>query len=80
MLVLLAAAYFFFMATEVAFVDTSSCISKIVEVYSDVLVDLLVVLAVMFDAVAPSSALEGLPVVAVLVGEATWAVIRSWRG
>ena len=77
MLVLLTAAYFFFMATEAAFIDTSSCISKIVEVYSDVLVDLLVVLAVMFDAVAPSSALEGLPVVAVLVGEATWAAIRS---
>ena len=77
MLVLLAAAYFLFMVTEAAFVDTSSCIPEIVEVHSDVLVDLLVVLAVMFNAVAPSSALEGLPVVAVLVGEATWAVIGS---
>ena len=75
MLVLLAAAYFIFMVTEAAFVDASSCISKIVEVHSDVLVDLLVVLAVMFDAVAPSSALEGLPVVAVLVGETTLAAI-----
>ena len=57
MLVLLAVAYFFFMATEMAFVDTSSCISEIVEVHSDVLVDLLVRLAVMFNVVAPSSAL-----------------------
>ena len=80
MLVLLAATYFFFMMTEAAFVDTSSCISKIVEVHLDVLVDLLVRLAVMFNVVAPSSALEGLPIGTVLVGEATWAVIGSWRG
>ena len=80
MLVLLAVAYFFFMVTEAAFVDTSSCISEIVEVHSDVLVDLLVVLVVMFDAVAPSSALEELLVVAVLVGEATLAAIGSCRG
>ena len=80
MLVLLAAVYFFFMATKAAFVDMSLCISEIVEVHSDVLVDLLVVLAVMFNAVAPSPALEGLPVVAVLVGEATWAAIESLRG
>ena len=73
-------AYFFFMATEAAFVDISSCISEIVEVHSDVLVDLLVGLAMMFNAVAPSSALEGLPVVAVLVGEATWVAIGSWHG
>jgi len=69
-----------FMATEAAFVDMSSCISEIVEVHPDVLVDLLVMLAVMFNAVAPSSALEGLPVIAVLVGEATWAAIGSWHG
>ena len=73
----MAAAYFIFMATEVAFVDTSSCISEIVEVHSDILVDLLVGLAVMFNVVAPSSALEGLSVVVVLVGEATWAAIGS---
>ena len=48
--------------------------------HSDVLVNLLVMLAVMFNAVAPSSALEGLPIIAVLVGEATWAAIGSWRG
>ena len=80
LLVLLAAAYFFFMATEAAFIDTSLCISEIVEVHSDILVDLLVMLAVMFDVVAPSSALEGLPVVAVLVGESIWAAIRSRYG
>ena len=77
MLVLLVAAYFVFMATEAAFVDTSSCISEIVEVHPDVLVDLLVVLAMMFGAVAPSSTLEGLPDVAVLVREVTLAVIGS---
>ena len=45
MLILLAAAYFVFMATEAMFVDTSSCISEIIEVHPDVLVDLLVMLA-----------------------------------
>ena len=80
MLVLLAAAYFFFMATEVAFVDTSSCISEIVEVHSDVLVNLLGVLVVMFNAVAPNSALEGLPVIMVLVSEVTWVAIESLHG
>ena len=73
-------AYFFFMMTKAAFVDMSSCISDIVEVHSDVLVNLLVVLAVMFDAVAPSSTLEGLPIIAVLVGEVTWVAIGSLRG
>ena len=79
MLVLLTTAYFF-MATEATLVDTSSCVSEIIEVHSDVLVDLLVVLAVMFDVVAPSSPLERLPVIAVLVGEAAWAAIGPWRG
>jgi len=55
LLVLLTAAYFFFMATEAALVDTSLCVLEIVEVRSDVLVDLLVVLARVFDVVAPSS-------------------------
>jgi hypothetical protein len=68
------------MAIEAAFVDTSSCISEIVEVHSDILVDLLIVLAVMFDAVAPSSALEELPIITVLVSEATLVVIGSCRG
>ena len=67
------------MVTEAAFIDTSSCISEIVEVHSDVLVDLLVMLAKVFDVVAPSSHLEGVLVIAVLVGETTWAMIRSWQ-
>ena len=41
------------------------------------MVDLLVVLVVMFNAVAPSSALEGLPIVMVLVGEVAWVAIGS---
>ena len=68
------------MATEAGFVDTPACVSEIVEVHSDVLVDLLVGLVVMFNAVAPRSALEGLPVVVMLVDEATWAAIGSCRG
>ena len=80
MLVLLAGVYFILMVTKTAFVHTSSCISKIIEVHPDVLVDLLVVLAVRFGAVAPSSALEGLPIIAVLVGEMTLAAIGSCRG
>ena len=69
------------MATETVLVDTSSRVSKIVEVHSDVLVDLLVVLARVFDVVAPSSPLEGLSIIAVLVGETTLAgaAIGSWR-
>ena len=59
MLVLLAAAYFFFMETEAALVDTSSCVSEIIEVHSNVLVDLLVVLAKVLDAVVPSSPWRG---------------------
>ena len=77
MLVLLAAAFFFFMVTKAAFVDTPSCILEIVEVHSDVLVNLLVGLAVMFNAVAPTSSLEGLPIVVALVGEAAWAGVGS---
>jgi len=74
-------AVYFFMATETAFVDTLSRVSEIVEVRLDVLVDLLVVLVRVFDAVAPSSPLEGLSIVAVLVGEMTLAgaVIGSRR-
>ena len=62
------------MATEAALVDTSSCVSEIIEVHSDVLVDLLVVLVKVFDAVAPSSPLEGLSIVAMLVDKMTLAV------
>ena len=80
MLVLLAVAYFFFMTTKTVLVNMSSRVSEIIEVHSDVLVDLLVVLVVMFDVVAHSSPLEGLSIIAVLVGEETWAAIGSWRG
>ena len=68
------------MATEATLVDMSSHVLDIIEVHSDILVNLLVGLAVMLNAVAPSSALEGLPVVVVLVGEATLAAIGSCRG
>ena len=54
MLVLLTAAYFFFVARETALVDMMSRVSEIVDVRSDVLVDFLVVLARVVDAVAPS--------------------------
>ena len=74
-------AYFFFMARKMALVNTSLRISEIVEVCTDVLVDFLVMLARVVDAVALSSPREGLFIVAMLVGEATPArvAIRSWR-
>jgi len=52
------AAYFIFMATKATLVDTSSCIPEVAEVHSSVLFDLLVVLAMVFDAVALGSPLE----------------------
>ena len=63
-------------------VDMMSRVSKIVDVRLDVLVDFLVMLARVVDAVAPSSPLERLSIVAVLVSETTsiGAVIRSWHG
>ena len=57
MLVLLAVAYFFFMATEATLLDTPSCIPKVTEVHSSVLFDLLVVLAMMLGVVASDSPL-----------------------
>ena len=50
--------YFIFMVTEVALLDTLSCILEVAEVHSSVLFDLLVVLAMVFGAVAPGSPLE----------------------
>jgi len=73
LLVLLTAAYFFFMATEAALVDTSSCVFEIIEVHSDVLVDLLVVLAKVFDAVAPSSPWRG------CLSSRCWSIKRLGR-
>ena len=45
------AAYFFFMVREMALVDMTSRVLEIVDVRSDVLVDFLVVLARVVDAV-----------------------------
>ena len=73
MLILLTVASFFFMATEAAFIDTSSCISEIVEVHSDVLVDLLVGLAVMFNAVALAPPWRG------CLSSRCWSVKRLGR-
>ena len=58
MLILLAAAYFIFMAPEATLIDTPSCIPEVIEVHSGVLFDLLVVLAMMLGAVATGSSLE----------------------
>ena len=55
MLVFLTPAYFFFMARETVLVGMTSRVSEIVDVRSDVLVDFLVMLARVVDAVAPSS-------------------------
>ena len=46
------------MATETTLLDSASCISEVAEVYSSILFDLLVVLAMMLGAVAPGSPLE----------------------
>ena len=50
--------YFVFMAIEATLLDTPSCIPEVAEVHSSVLFDLLVVLAMVFGAVAPGSPLE----------------------
>ena len=70
------------MATEASLVDTSSCVSKIVDVLSDIMVDFLVELVRVVDMVPPSNPLEGLSIIMILVGEMTsaGAAIRSWGG
>ena len=45
------------MATEAALLDTASCIPEVAEVYSSVLFDLLVVLAMVLGAMALDSPL-----------------------
>jgi len=55
LLVFLTQAYFLFMPRETAPVDMTSCIPEVVDVCSDVLIDFLVVLARVVDAVPPSS-------------------------
>jgi len=57
LLVLLAAAYFFFMATEATLLDTPSCIPKVTEVHLSVLFNLMVMLAMMLGVVASDSPL-----------------------
>ena len=59
MLVLLAVAYFIFMATEPMLLDMPSRILEITEVHSSVLFDLLVVLVMVLSAVAPNPTMEG---------------------
>ena len=46
------------MATKAMLLDTSSCILKVAEVHSSILFDLLVMLAMVIDTVAPGSPLE----------------------
>ena len=58
MLIFLTVAYLFFMAREIAPFDMTLCISEIVEVCSDVLVDFLVMLVKVVDTVAPGSPRE----------------------
>ena len=49
------AVHFVFMATEAMLLDTPPCIPKVAEVHSSILFDLLVVLAMVFNVVSPSS-------------------------
>ena len=46
------------MATEATLLDMSSCILEVAEVHSSVLFDLLVILAMVFGAMAPGATLE----------------------
>ena len=69
------------MARETTPINMTSCILEIIDVRSDILVDFLVVLAREVDAVPPSSPLEGLSIITLLIGETTsaGAKIGSWR-
>ena len=74
-------AYFLFMARETTPINIASCVPEIVDVCSDILVDFLVVLARVVDAVPPSSPLEGLSIIMLLIGEmaSAGAAIGSWH-
>ena len=48
------AMYFVFMATKATLLDTPLHIPEVAEVHSSVLFDLLIILAMVFSAVAPS--------------------------
>ena len=82
LLVFLKPVYFLFMVRGMMPVDMTSCIPEIVDVRSDILVDFLVVLVRVVDAVPPSSPLEGLSIITLLIGEmaSARAAIGSWRG
>ena len=69
------------MVRETTPVEMTSRVSEIVDVRSDVLVDFLIVLVRVVDAVPPSSPLEGLSIITMLVGEmaSAGAAIGSWR-
>ena len=58
------------MVGETAPVDMTSCVPEVIDVCSDVLIDFLVVLARVVDVVPPSSPLEGLSIITMLIGEA----------
>ena len=63
-------------------IDVTSCIPEVVDVFLDILIDFLVVLVRVVDMVTPSSPLEGLSIITMLVGEtaSAGAAIGSWRG
>ena len=69
------------MLRETAPIDVTLCIPEVVDVFSYILIDFLVVLARVVDMAPPSSPLEGLSIITMLVGETTsvGAAIRSWR-
>ena len=61
------------MLRETAPIDMTSCIPEVVDVCSDILIDFLVVLVRVVDMVPPSSPLEGLSIITMLVGETAFA-------
>ena len=68
------------MPRETTPIDVTSCILEVVDVFLDILIDFLVVLARVVDMVPPGSSLEGLSIVTMLVGEmaSAGAEIGSW--
>ena len=82
LLIFLMPAYFLLMPRETVPIDMTSCILEVVDVSSDILIYFLVELARVVDMVPPSSPLEGLSIITMLVGEtaSAGAAIRSWCG
>ena len=70
------------MAPEAMLIDTPSCILEVVDVCSNILIDFLVGLARVVDTVPPSSDLEELSIITMLVGEmaSTGVAIGTWHG